>query len=57
MDVDTLILIILTSGAVAWFLTLRIAETRQYTKDLAIKKQRDQARVERIKKLTKKLQE
>jgi hypothetical protein len=55
MDVDTLILIILTSAAVAWFLALRINETRRYAKERALEEQKDQARRERMKELTKKL--
>lgn len=52
MDVDTLILIVLTSAAFGWFLGLRISESRQYAKELARKEQDARIRAQRIKKLT-----
>ena len=54
MDMDTLILIILTSAAFGWFLALRIRETRQYVKECALEKQKERMRAERINQLKKK---
>lgn len=52
MDVDTLILFLLTSAAFGWFLVLRINEARQYTKELTRREQDARARAKRIKELT-----
>ncbi len=51
MEIDTLILISLTSAAIGWYLTIRISETREYARELAKRERESLQRAKRVKEL------
>lgn len=52
MDLDTLILLVLTLTAFFWWFALRVQEDRRYVKELAQQEKDRAERAERVKQLT-----
>lgn len=52
MDIDTLILLILTICALCWWFAIRINEDRQYIKECNRQEKERQERAERVRRLT-----